>query len=489
MTEHTPEYCSFIDGKWCAGKGDVLEIRNPANLDETVATARLADCAQANEAMKSVDRAFSAWSRTPVAERLEILRLAVDRLEANTDSVGRLITQENGKTLPESRAEVEASIRDARYQLKAVEDTIWHQPRAGTGSAEIECAVHREPCGVYLLITPWNFPLATIVRKVVPALGFGNAVVMKPAQLTPGAAVIWLRALIDAGLPAGVANLVLGRGDEVGSTLIDSEALRGVSFTGSTEIGLDICRQTAERQVRLQMEMGGKNAIVVLSDADLDIAVDSTVLAAYSCAGQWCTSTSRAIVERSVYSEFLARLKTKVETLSIGDGTFADTAMGPVISDGQRLGCVDAIAVARAAGAQILTGGEALDEIDGRRGYFMQPTVLRDVTPDMQLAREEVFGPVLAVIPADGPGDALRIANATCYGLTFSIYTRSAEWAEKFIAEVDAGMCHLNLPTAYRDASLPVGGWKESGRGVPECGDEQKHFYTRLKAVYRAAAM
>ncbi len=485
MSENLPVFSSMINGEWCGNSGETVTIYNPANHQQKVAHCQYADGELAKYAVNAAETSFEKWSRQPVKHSISILRKAVDILEENAELVSRTITLENGKTLRESQAEVDATIRDARYQLKAVAETDWRIP-ANIHDSDSAHYVQRESMGVFLLITPWNFPLATIVRKLVPALGFGNTVVVKPAQLTPGAAGHWFEFLHQAGLPGGVANLVLGRGSIVGNTLINQPKLSGISFTGSTEIGLDICRKVSARSVRLQMEMGGKNAIVVLADADLDKAVEATVLAAFSCAGQWCTSTSRAIVEEAVYESFLNRLKSRVESLKIGDGMNENTNMGPVISNGQRNICCEAINKARQEGALLLTGGKAIRAIDGKTGFFLEPTILRDVLPNMSLANEEVFGPVLAVISVKNPEEALELANATVYGLTFSVYTRSAEWADRFINEIQAGVCHVNLPTAYREAAFPIGGWKESGRGVPECGDEQKHFHTRLKTVYRS---
>ncbi len=485
MNDNLPLCCSFVNGQWRRSAGESVAVLNPANHRQVVAHCRYADAGLAKSAMNAAVGSFEKWSRQSVKHRCSILRRAIDLLEANTDLVSRTITLENGKTLKESRSEVEATLKDARYQLQAVAETDWRIPGNGNTSGS-DHYVQREPVGTFLLITPWNFPLATIVRKLVPALCFGNTVVVKPAQLTPGAACHWFEFLVQAGLPEGVADLALGRGSAIGEALIGHSALAGISFTGSTEVGLGICRQAAERSVRLQMEMGGKNAIVVLADADLDRAVEATALAAFSCAGQWCTSTSRAIVEAPVYESFLQKLKSRIDKIQIGDGWKETTTMGPVISEDQRSICLGAIEKAQSEGAVLLTGGRAVNVIDGKTGYYLEPTVFRDVQPEYSLAREEVFGPVLAVMPVENAEKALELANATDYGLTFSIYTRSPEWADRFLNEIKAGVCHVNLPTAYRDAAYPIGGWKESGRGILECGDEQKHLYTRLKTVYRS---
>jgi len=434
--------------------------------------------------MDSAKHNWKPWAGLDVAARLGILETALELLENRASEVQLSITLENGKTLAESAMEVDSSLKDARHQLRAVRNQQRRQA-IDIPDPEVAAYVHHESLGVFLLITPWNFPLATILRKLVPALAYGNTVVCKPSERTPFTPAFLFELLEESGLPSGVANLILGKSSVVGNALIRHPDLAGLSFTGSTQVGLSICDQLATRPVRLQMEMGGKNAAVVLEDADLTVAAESVVLAAFSCAGQWCTSTSRVIVERSVTREFVEILKDRVSRIHIGDGRDPGTSMGPVFSEGQRNEVLSGIQTAVEEGAQVLHGGSSHDEIDGKRGWFVEPTILVSVAPEMTIAHEEVFGPVLAVIEASDPESALAIANGTEYGLSFSVFTKSEKWAERFVNEVESGVCHVNLHTAYRKAEIPIGGWRQSGRGVPECGDVQKEFFTRLKSVYR----
>ena len=475
---------SFVASRW-AGGDSPQALMNPADLAECIGHVQLADGVLAQAAMESAAEAWLAWRRRRHEERLAPLVTALDFLDARRDAVARTITRENGKTLRESHAEIDAAIRDGRYQLRLTHE-LPARVQAERFNAEVHSELWHEPIGVFLLITPWNFPLATIVRKLIPAIAWGNTVVVKPAGITPLTAAAWFETLDEAGLPTGVANLVLGKSSVVASTLIDHPALRGVSFTGSTAVGLEICQRVAARDVRLQMELGGKNALVVMADADLEAAVEAATFAAFSCAGQWCVSTSRVIVEQPAYRRFTDALCERVARIRVGNGLSDTTDMGPVISADQLAEVEQAIQTANTEGAQLVCGGHTMPTLDGVRGYYVQPTIFADVTERMQLATEEVFGPVLAVMQARDCDEAVRLVNATEYGLSFSVYTKDDQVAERFMREIEAGMCHVNLPTPYREPDLPLSGWRQSGRGVPECGRYAREFYTRSKVVYRA---
>ena len=454
-----------------------IVIRNPGDLDQTVCAFSPADVSQAIGAMSQAVESFRVWRRFPVAERLRILERAIVLLEERTEIFRQAITSENGKTLEESDKEIASTLKDARHQLKVMKDFEWESV-VETPDSSVRSSIRREPVGAFLLITPWNFPLATILRKLVPAIGFGNTVVCKPAEVTPLSAFHLFEILDEAGFPPGVANLVLGRGSEIGPALIDHPRLAGISFTGSTEVGLRICHQVADHQVRLQMEMGGKNALVVLEDADLVEAVEATALAAFSCAGQWCTSTSRVLVERSVMKDFLDLLQTRISQIHVGNGSDPETTMGPVISKCQRREDLEAVAKALEEGATLLMGGEAKDVIDGKRGWYMEPTVFIDVSPESTLAREEVFGPVLAVVPVDSPEEALAVANRTRFGLSFSVYTQSKKWADRFVEEVESAVCHVNLRPLSRRRT-PDRRMARIWTGVPECPAMSKGIFMR----------
>jgi alpha-ketoglutaric semialdehyde dehydrogenase len=467
---------SYINGGWVNDPAVTgVPVRNPAQPEEMVGQAYWASEANAQDAMQAAYYAWPAWKAQPLPARLALLRAALDALNTNIQAMARLITLENGKTLAESQSEVNATLRDGYAQL----DLLLNTPLQDTVTPS-QTFIRREPLGVVLLITPWNFPLATIGRKLIPALALGNTLVLKPSELTPLTATTFFEFLIQSGLPHGAANLLIGDGPSLGPTLTRHPALRGLSFTGSTRVGKWLCEQVAARDVKVQMEMGGKNALVVLADANLEAAVEAAAVGAFSCAGQWCTGTSRVVVQESVYIPFIDRLRQRVADLRVGDGFEAGVQMGPVISQAQHTRINAAIENGLASGAQRLTGGGSIEG-----GYFIEPTIFINVTPEMALAQEEIFGPVLSVLKAKDEEDALQIANSTPYGLSFSVYTRSPIWAERFMNDAQAGLCHVNLPTHYREANMPILGWRDSGRGAPECGLSAVEAFTRSKAIYQ----
>ncbi|MHC5109438.1 MAG: aldehyde dehydrogenase family protein [Planctomycetota bacterium] len=471
---------SLVNGKW-RDDDNASPIRNPADVDHVVGYAHWCPRQAAGHAMNVASAAQRAWKRRGTTERIAFLHKFVATMESNKDELARLVTLENGKTLGEARLEIDATIRDARFDLDLVENQQPDPTDVSDGAR-----VRREPLGVVLLVTPWNFPVATIGRKLVPALALGNSAVVKASSLTPLTASAVFNMLQETSIPDGVANLVIGRSGDVSEPLLSHEALRGISFTGSTEVGLDICEAVARRDVRLQMEMGGSNAMVVLPDADLDMAVDAAITAGFTCAGQWCTSTSRIIVEEAVYDSFVSRLAARAGEIRVGDGLDDKTDMGPLISHAQRDTVLRQVQLAQGEGAIIAYGGNPLDQIGGRRGSYMEPTVLVNVCPETSFTRKEVFGPVVGVMWAKDPAHALLLSNASPFGLSFSVFTHDEELAKMFMAEAEAGICHVNLHTAYREAGFPISGWKQSGRGLPECGQSTIDFYTRVKAVYHS---
>jgi len=348
----------------------------------------------------------------------------------------------------------------------------------------VSCWMRREPLGVVTLITPWNFPLNVACRKLVPALVAGNCCLLKPSDLTPVSAGLLFEALAEAGLPAGVANLIYGRGSVIGGTLVSHPAVQAVSFTGSTEVGVGIATRLAGRGTKLQLEMGGKNPLVVLADADLEGAVQAAVIGGFSCAGQWCTATSRVIVEAAVYDRFLELFEARTRALKVGDGQDESVDVGPVCGAQQYQSILDYLEVGRREGARLCVGGCALRDGGLEHGCFIAPTVFADVRQDMRIAREEIFGPVVAVTKARDFDESLRLANGVAFGLASSIYTRDLASAQRFIAQSEAGLCHVNLHTAYKEPQLEFGGIKDSGRGQPEAGAGAVEFFSRHKAVY-----
>ncbi|MCB1121808.1 MAG: aldehyde dehydrogenase family protein [Verrucomicrobiae bacterium] len=477
-------HTSFINGKRLPRSGPIVKRFNPGRTRQEASRCSHATADAAEAAMDAASASFPCWSDQPVKERVQILEHVLQRIEKKASGFARMITGENGKTLKESRLEVAAGLADARFHLA---DAL--RSRKETVSSPNTAARTRlflEPVGVYVLITPWNFPLATILRKLIPALAFGNTAVVKPSGYTPGIASLLFDVVAAAKIPVGVANLVLGGGSEVGPALTAHEALRGVSFTGSTANGLHIARSVAGRDVRLQLEMGGKNSLLVLQDADLEAAVDAAVVGAFSCAGQWCTGTGRAIVEETIYDAFCSRLVGRTNALVVGPGDNPKTQMGPLISRESLRETREAIRIARSEGARVRCGGKAPSLRKGQGGNFLLPTVLSDVDETMAAFHEELFAPVLPVVRARNFEDGLRLANQGNFGLSASIFTNNKKYAEVFLRKVEAGIAHVNLHTAFRTPNLPVAGWRDSGRGIPECGRFARDFYTRPRAAYVA---
>jgi len=474
---------NYINGKWVesASRKTAPNI-NPADKDEIICEVQASAPEDVNRAMKAAFEAFPAWRRIPIPRRAallhDVLRIMIEREE----EFARTITLENGKTLRESRTEFQAAVKEADFQIGQGRRLGGeHVPSEQPG---VLCYVTRQPLGVATLITPWNFPLNVICRKMFPALIAGNCCVLKPADFTPMTAALLVEAVDKAGLPPGVVNFVTGRGSVIGDALVCHPAVRAISFTGSTEVGLGIAGKVAGSRTKIQLEMGGKNPLVVLADADLEAAVDSAVLGAFSCSGQWCTSTSRAIVESPVYEKFIEILTRKAAEIRVGNGLDEAAQMGPVAGPKQYESILNYISIGKAEGARLCAGGNALREGKYAKGYFIEPTVFADVTPDMRIAREEIFGPVLSVMRAEDFESAIRIANDTIYGLSASIYTNDLAKAQCFIEESEVGLCHVNMSTAWKEPQLEFGGIKESGRGLPEAGASGAEFFTEHKAVY-----
>lgn len=456
------------------------EVRreNPARPHETAVRWCPAGADDARAAMDAAAGAFPAWADVPLAERGALLARLLGAVEEHAEAFAMLITHENGKPLRDARAEIRSGLADARHPLAEAARLGVTEPVSVPG-ATVRSETVLEPLGVCLLITPWNFPLATVLRKLVPALLWGNPVVVKPSELTPGPAARLFDLLAELPLPPGTASLVLGHGGEIGPVLAGHPALRAISFTGSTATGLGLARLTAGRDVRLQLEMGGKNTLVVLADADLDAAAEAAATAGFGCTGQWCTGTGRVIVERTVHDEFVHRLTARAAALRVGPGDDPATDLGPLVTVGRVRFAQAAVASATAAGARLLCGGETPPG-----GHYFTPAVLDRVTEGMEAFTDELFVPVLPVTAARDAADALRLANTGDRGLSASVFSRDAAHAEIFARRIEAGIVHVNLHTAYREPALPVPGWRESGRGLPECGRYARDFFTRPRAVY-----
>lgn len=476
-------YLNYIDGHWApASDGARAPDVNPANTEEVLGEFPLASRADAARAAEAAAKAFPMWARTPMPKRGEILHRAANLFEARADAIAEALTREEGKTLAESKGEVGRGVSLLRYYAgECMQPTGEVYPSATTTTF---LYAERVPLGVVALITPWNFPVAIPVWKTAPALAYGNTVVLKPAELTPLTAWHLVDVLEKAGLPPGVLNLAVGHGSQVGQELVENPLVKGISFTGSNEVGSRIAAATAARGAKAQLEMGGKNPVVVLADADLEKAVELTLAGAMLSSGQKCTATSRAIVQRERLNEFRDRLVARAQSLKVGDGMQADTYMGPLVSAEAERTVLNYIEVGKAEGARLLTGGHKLSGDEYERGYFVAPTVFDRVSPDMRIAQEEIFGPVVSLIEARDFDEALRLANHTRFGLSASVFTRDLNLALRFVREIEAGVVHVNSQTAGAEPQAPFGGFKSSSSGSREQGKAAREFFTQIKTVY-----
>jgi aldehyde dehydrogenase (NAD+) len=473
-----PVLRSFAGGEWLDGRPS--EDVNPARPSEVVAEVRLASAAAAAQAADAAHAAFPAWRATPAPARGEVLRRAADLLDARADDVGREFAREEGKTLAEAVGETRRAVAILRYfAAQTLEPDGETYPSA---SPVTLLYARREPVGVVLAVTPWNFPIAIPAWKIAPALAYGNTVVWKPAELTPLTSVRLLEALRDAGLPDGVLNLVLGRGSEVGDALTGHPDVDAITFTGSNPVGRAIQRTALERGAKVQLEMGGKNPAVVLADADLDLATLHVARGAFLSAGQKCTATSRVIVDRSILEPFAERLAAVAREWKLGDPLDPETRVGPVVSGAAMESILGYLERGRAEGGRFLAGGGRAEELG--EGYFVRPTLVEGLAASSALVREEIFGPVAALLPAEGFEDAVAQANDTVYGLSASLFTRDLGAALRFAQEVRAGVVKVNQESAGLEFQVPFGGMKESSSGSREQGKVARDFFTQWKTVY-----
>lgn len=471
---------SFVAGEWATDGPESQDI-NPARPDEVVAEVRQADAALAGSAIDAAADAFKTWSELPIPARAEILRKAADILEERAESVGRDLTREEGKTLAEGIGETRRAVAILRYYAgQGFEPDGELYPSA---SPKTFLYARRVPLGVVVAITPWNFPIAIPTWKMAPALLYGNTVVWKPAEIVPMTAVHLLRALVDAGLPTGVLNLVLGKGSAIGNTLVTHPQTAAITFTGSNAVGRAMQLDAVAAGKKVQLELGGKNPAVVLADADLDLAAEQVARGAFMSAGQKCTATSRVIVERSIHDELVEKLATRARSWQVGDPLSSDTVVGPLASRDQLETVTSYLDIARSEGGAFAAGGD-----DGRddlsSGYFVTPTVLRDLAADSRVAREEIFGPVITVVPADSLSDAIELANDTPFGLVSSLFTTDLNAAFRFARESKTGLVKINQETAGLEFQAPFGGMKASSSGSREQGKAAREFFTEWKTVY-----
>ena len=398
------------------------------------------------------------------------------------DEIAEVLTRENGKTLAESKTEISSAVKEMEFQIH--EGVRLCGETLPSAREDIFAYSTYHPLGVVSVISPWNFPFNVPGRKITPALMAGNTVVFKPASLTPQTGLKFVELFVDAGLPAGVLNFITGHGSTVGEQMVVDPRIKDISFTGSTEVGTRIHQKAAHTLARTQLEMGGKNPVVILEDCDLEEAAQATVTAAFACAGQWCTSTSRAIVEKSIAKDFIALVKEKTEKIKVGDGLKHETQMGPVCGVSQLKTILNYIKTGTNEGANLLTGGHQLTDNELTDGCFIAPTIFTNVTPDMKIAREEIFGPVLSIIEVADFSEAIEVANNVTYGLCSSVFTKNIEKAFQFIEKTEVGLTHVNLITALKEPQYTFGGIKDSGVGIPEAGKTGIQFFTEHKIVY-----
>ncbi|HET9832442.1 MAG TPA: aldehyde dehydrogenase family protein [Vicinamibacterales bacterium] len=470
---------NFIGGHWIASRGGAtFGDENPAHRGSNLGSFQSSTVDDVACAIDAAAEALRSWRRTTVADRQRYVAAFLTLLKQSREEIARIVTLENGKTIKEARAEVDSALVEGGYHLQQVAGFF---DRAGVRSSkDLTTWVKLEPAGVVGIISPWNFPMNVMCRKTLPALLTGNTVVFKPATFTPWSGIFMASLFERAGLPTGVFNCVTGLGSSIGNAIVDDPRVRAVSFTGSTAVGKKIQARAATNLTRTQLELGGKNALIVMDDADLTLAVDASITAGFSNAGQWCTSTSRVLLQRRIAAPFLDALVARSNAMVVGDGLDESTDMGPVAGPQQHDDVMAAIERAKADGAHIAAGGISPDS----DGYFVRPTVMTQVAPQMAAFRDEIFGPVLALCEFDSLGDALDLANNSVYGLSSAIYTTNRATADAYVDAIEAGLAHVNVHTGYKEPSLPFGGIKQSGAGLPENSETGLEFFVDRKAVY-----
>lgn len=476
-------YVNYIGGEWVAARsGETFESRSPGDADVLLGRFAASGAEDVDAAVSAAAEARAAWRRTSPIARANLLHRAAEILSTRVNDIGRELTTEEGKTLKEGIGETGRAVQILRYFAgEAQQPDGEHYPSANPDTLLYTV---REPVGVVGIITPWNFPIAIPAWKIAPALAFGNTVVFKPASYTPLLAVRFIEALAEAGVPAGVVNLVTGSASGVGDPLVDDDRVAAISFTGSGVVGKAVAQRVYARGGKVQLELGGKNPAVVLADADLDHAINHLVSGAMWSTGQKCTATSRAILDASIADEVTSRLVERIEKLVTGDPLNAQTQVGPVISDEAANRILGDIESAEREGARLLAGGMRLSSDGRERGNFVAPTLFGDMNPESRFGQEEVFGPVLGITTVQDMDEALAVANGVRYGLSASIFTRDLGKAMKFINGIEAGIVHVNAETPGAEPHVPFGGYKSSSSYSREQGKTARDFYTQIKTVY-----
>lgn len=472
---------NYIAGDWVEGTSEIENI-NPSDLSEVVAQHALADTNQANQAIEAAQAALSTWKNANPQTRFDILDTIGRIVISRQDELGEILAREEGKTLGEAKGEV---FRAGQFfQFYAAEAIRRTGEQNLSTRPNIDIEIVREPIGVTVLITPWNFPIAIPAWKIAPALAHGNTVVLKPSEITPTSAYYLTKIMEEAGLPAGVFNLLVARGEDIGETLVSHPAVAGISFTGSVPTGRKIAQGAIQNMKKIQMEMGGKNPMVIMEDADLDVAIPVTINGAFYQTGQRCTASSRVIVHEKIYDAFVERFVKEMEGLSVGPALDPKTQVGPVVSETQLKSNLSYIEIARNEGCEVVSGQHLAER---NTGFFQRPGIFLNATNQMRSSREEIFGPLASVIKVDNFDEAVATANDTEFGLSSAICTTSLYYAREFKRQSEAGMAMVNLPTAGVDYHVPFGGRKNSSYGSREQGRAAIDFYTTTKTTYSFA--
>jgi acyl-CoA reductase-like NAD-dependent aldehyde dehydrogenase len=474
---------NFINGEWVeSASGLAFEDRNPANTRELVGMFPRSTTEDVDAAVRAAADAFKSWRLVPAPKRAEILYRAAEALVKRKDELARDMTREMGKVLAEARGDVQEAI-DMTYYMAGEGRRLFGQTTPSELPNKFAMSA-RQPLGVCAMITPWNFPMAIPSWKLMPALVCGNTAVIKPAEDTPLSTYTLVQILAESGVPRGVINLVNGAGPDVGAPLVDHPLVAAVSFTGSSEVGKLVSQACAPKLRPCHLEMGGKNILIVMEDANLDLAIDGATWAGFGTTGQRCTAASRVAVHKKVYKEFLHRFVERAKSLRVGDGLDPASDMGPCINEEQLNKVMEYVSIGKTEGAKLMTGGNRLGNESYANGWFHEATIFGDCDPRMRIAQEEIFGPVVAVIPIDGFEQATEIANDVPYGLSASIYTQDVNRAFEAMRDLHTGIVYVNAPTIGAEIHLPFGGTKETGNGHREAGNAALDFYSEWKTLY-----
>lgn len=474
-------YMNFVGDKWMpSGDGATFANENPAYRGSSIASFQASTPEDVKHAIAVAVEAFCDWKQSSLSERQKLTSRFLELLEQSSEALASIVARENGKTLLEAHGEIQSALVEGRHHL--YQTSRFYGQALPSGTAGCIGWEQFHPVGVVGIISPWNYPVNVMCRKAIPALLTGNTVVFKPATFTPWSAVYMAQLFEAAGFPSGVFNCVTGLGAEVGNALVDDPRVKAISFTGSTAVGKAIQQKVAKYLTRTQLELGGKNATVVMPDADCEAAIKAIMTAGFSCAGQWCTSTSRVLIHKDIHREFRDILVARCEQMRVGDPLDKTTDMGPVAGPGQFKTISSLIDAGKKEGALLLTGGIGTGDLE--QGYFIRPTVFDGVAPSHTIFREEIFGPVLALTEFQDLNHALELTNDSYYALSSSIFTRDLANVQRYINEAETGMVHVNIHTGFKLPALPFGGWKDSGAGLPENSTTGLEFFVERKAVY-----